>query len=63
MINPPASKIAYRRIYLILKLLIVSRMNHEVALRMLAHRADFRSFLAYNDMTAVRTLPHHILVA
>ena len=34
-------------------ILIISRMNHEIALCMLAYRADFRSLLAYHDMTAV----------
>ena len=37
-------------------------MNHEIALRMLAYRAELRSLLADHDMTAVRALPHHILV-
>ena len=37
-------------------------MNHEVALCMLANRADLWSLLSYYDMTAVRALPHHILV-
>ena len=43
-------------------ILVVSRMNHEVALCMLAYRAHLRSLLANHDMTAVRALPHHILV-
>ena len=34
-------------------LLIVSRMNLEIALRMLADRAHLRSLLSDNDMTAV----------
>ena len=34
-------------------LLIVGRMDHEIALCMLAYRAAFRGFLADNDVTAV----------
>ena len=34
-------------------LLIVSRMNHEVALWMLTYRAEFRSLLADNYVAAV----------
>ncbi len=37
-------------------------MNHEIALRMLADRAKLRSLLSDNHMSAVRALPHHILV-
>ena len=37
-------------------------MDHEVALGMLAHWAKLRSLLSDNDVTAVRALPHHILV-
>ena len=40
-------------VFYILALLIVCRMNHEIALSMLAYRAHFRSLLAYYDMTAV----------
>ena len=34
-------------------LLVVSRVDHEVALGMLAHWADLRSLLADNHVTAV----------
>jgi hypothetical protein len=37
-------------------------MNHEIALSVLAYWAKFRSLLADHDMTAVRTLPDHILI-
>ena len=39
--------------YFIIFLLVVSRMNHEVALRVLAHWAKLRSLLADNYVTAV----------
>jgi hypothetical protein len=38
-------------------------MNHEIALCMLAYRAKLRSLLTDNYVTAVRALPHHILIA
>ena len=38
-------------------------MNHEVTLGMLADWAEFRSLLSDDHVTAVRALPHHILVA
>ena len=41
---------------------VVFRLDHEVALRMRAHRADFRRFLAHNDMAAVRAFPNHVAV-
>ena len=44
-------------------LLEISRMDHKVALRMLAYRAELRSLLSDNYMTAVRALPHHVAVA
>ena len=50
-------------LFISIYLLEVSRMNHEVALWMLAHWADLWSLLTDNDVTAVRALPHHILVA
>jgi hypothetical protein len=37
-------------------------MNHEIALGMLAYRAKLRSLLSDHYMTAVRALPHHILI-
>ena len=37
-------------------------MNHEVALSVLADRADLWSLLTDNHVTAVRALPHHILI-
>jgi len=55
--------ISINSLFYLADLLVISRMNHEIALCMLAYRADLRSLLADHDMTAVRALPHHILVA
>ena len=43
-------------------ILVVSRMNHEITLSMLAYRTKLRSLLANHYMTAIRALPHHILI-
>jgi hypothetical protein len=45
------------------KLLIVSSMDQEVRLRMLANRTKLRSLLADNDMAAIAALPDHVLIA
>ena len=37
-------------------------MNHEIALGMLANRANLWSLLSNYNVTAVRALPHHILI-
>lgn len=44
-------------------LLIVFCLQLEVRLRVLANRAELRSLLAYNDVTAVAALPDAIAVA
>lgn len=43
-------------------ILVISRVNHEIALRMLAYRAKFWGSLTNDYMSAVRTLPNHILI-
>lgn len=43
-------------------MLEVGCVDLEVALRMLADRADLRGFLADDDVAAVAALPDHILV-
>ena len=57
-----AGVIVINSLFYLADLLVISRMNHEIALCMLAYRTDLRSLLTYYDVTAVRALPHHILV-
>ena len=45
-----------------IQLLIISRVNLEIALCMFAYRANLRCFLANHDVTAVAALPNHILI-